>query len=241
MIALAVGTAAAMRFFRQPPPAEVVVVDPEPVAVEKPARQPVGLLALALALTAIAAAIALVFTRTPPVPVTARPAPAPSPSVRPFPSPSYPADPPCRMTGEPLSWEEQPSLPPEGVIPPGELGFPACWSGTPGETALLSNGGPGQLVEVTATRLPKNAFRLRFTYQGIEPFGLNVRPVVWGSFRPGGWQPATAARFPWLWLRPGRDATRTVTFGTTTRAAPVRLRVSLDPQGNLGTAEWDLL
>lgn len=151
-------------------------------------------------------------------------------------------------------WTEQPSVPPGFIIPAGEFGFPACWNGVLGEEALLTSG-YGHLVRVVVTRATEPAksagskrsgkkrresFRVHLEYAGTEIQGVDVRPVAWGAVEPATWIPAVASPFQWLRIEPGRDAEQVFSFETGDHDGLVRFRISIMPNGNMGTAEWEI-
>ncbi|MEV6302519.1 hypothetical protein AB0M02_24100 [Actinoplanes sp. NPDC051861] len=255
-VVFAAGAVVAARATRR----RTVAEEPQPAAVVAPVALPqepgepaavgagrrMAVLAGVVVLAVVAVVIIVVAGRSTPVSEVAPVAPPVSPSASPSPPPPTA---PCVMVDEPLPWYAFPSTPAGVVIPPGELGFPACWNGVLGESAILSSG-PGKLVKVTATRAtnsqagrqqpgvqPRETFRLHFEYAGTDVQGLDVRPVAWGAVERFRWIPSIATPFAWLRLEPDRDADQIVSFD---RSQLVRLRISIMPDGNQGTAEWEL-
>lgn len=264
-VVVATGTVVAVRAVRRRrPPGEVVPSAEEPPAqpssdpaevASGPRRRARGaalatLLILAVVIVEIIILVASQPTAPPPspssnlVPEIRRVLPwSPSPQT-PSPSPHAP----CRMPDGPPAWESLPSPPAGFIVPPGELGYPPCWTGLLGEGATLSSG-PDQLVQVTTTRestgqqpgsLRRETFRLHIEHLGTDLQSFDVRPVAWVTVEPDRWIPATASPYQWLQVAPERDVDQIVAFDLGDQDQLIRLRVSLDPTSNYGTAEWEL-
>ncbi len=155
------------------------------------------------------------------------------------------------MSDGPIPWDSYPTVPPGYTIPPGELGFPSCWDGALGESAIISSE-HGELVKVTATRASppvrqrkpgnrrRETFRLHCEYLGTDLLGIDVRPVSWGAVESGRWMPSMASPYQWHRIDPDHDADQIATFDLGNHDQLTRLRISIVPAGNQGTAEWSI-